>query len=342
MRIDGAQYSRQQVESLVGDLRQLVDVTPFAFTDGPPRGMRGLGVRVVGGMGFDVLLDRGMDIGYASVGGEPLAWRSPRGPVGPAFAEHTGSGWTRTFGGGLLTTCGMTSIGAASRDGEELGLHGRVSSLPAEDVSYRWEWVGDELDILVEGRVVETDLGGPTLERRRTIRARAGTPVLRIEDTVTNTGSVDAQHMYRYHANFGFPLIRPGDLIELSGSLAGWRADAPPTGEAWSRVVEPSPRASEEVLYVETNQPADSGKAAVRRPGAEHPHLTLEWSHETMPLLVVWKFPRARTNVLGLEPSTARDDGRPAARARGEVITLRPGDSRTYTLTITASKGHTE
>ncbi|MCH6472377.1 DUF4432 family protein [Sinomonas terrae] len=340
MRVGRESYSRQQVERLVGDLRQLADVAPFAFTDGPARGMRGLALRLVGGFSFDVLLDRGMDIGHASVGGEPLSWRSPRGPVAPAFAEHTGSGWTRTFGGGLLTTCGMMSIGAASRDGEELGLHGRVASLPAESVSHRWEWSGDELDIVVGGRVVETDLGGPTLERHRAIRARAGAPVLRIEDTVTNTGSVDAPHMYRYHANFGFPFIRPGDVMDLGGALAGWRADAPPAGEAWNRILEPSPGAREEVLYVETNHPADAGTATVRRAGAEHPHLTLEWRHETMPVLVVWKFPRARTNVLGLEPSTARDEGRPAARARGEVITLKPGDSRTYTLTITANKGH--
>lgn len=335
MRIGERTYSRTEVMSLVGDIGQLASVTWLSYEDGAARGSRLLQIRATGGITFDVLVDRGLDIGWAEVDGSPLAWRSPRGPTAPALAEPDGNGWTRTFGGGLLTTCGMMTIGASAVDGEEhLGLHGRVSHLPAEEVSYSLQWDADDLDILIKGRVTETSLGGPTLERRREIRTRVGTPHLSICDVVTNTGAVDAPHMYRFHANFGFPFLQPGDEIGGGGELTGWRADAPATTRPWTRLASPTADARPEVLYL-TPKSIDgdvtNATVSVRRPGMS-PHLVLEWSQDTLPMLVVWKHQQTRTNVVALEPSTARDEGRPAARRAGELITLQPDQSRSYRL----------
>jgi hypothetical protein len=62
----------------------------------------------------------------------PLAWVSPTGVVAPHFRELQGEGWLRSFGGGLLVTCGLQNVGEPSeRGGEELGLHGRISNTPA-------------------------------------------------------------------------------------------------------------------------------------------------------------------------------------------------------------------
>lgn len=335
MQIGERNYSRAEIVALVGDVGQLASVTWLSYEDGAARGSRLLQVRAAGGISFDVLVDRGLDIGWADVDGSPLAWRSPRGPTGPAFAEHTGNGWTRTFGGGLLTTCGMMSIGAPATDGDEdLGLHGRVSHLPAEEVSYSLEWEADDLDIVIRGRVVETSLGGPTLERRREIRTRVGIPELTVHDVVTNLGAVDAPHMYRFHANFGFPFLQPGDEICCRGQLNGWRSDAPVATRPWTRIARPATEARPEVLYV-TPEPTSGASAraevSVRRRRSA-PHLVLGWSRDTLPMLVVWKHQQTRTNVLALEPSTARDEGRPTARRTGELVTLRPDQSRTYRL----------
>src|SRR5690606_29592682 len=92
---------------LVGAADQLVTVTKAVLDEGPGWGSPILTVRNPGGISFDVLLDRAMDIGWADAVGVPLAWRSPRGPVSSARYEPQGAGWVRTFAGGLLSTCGL-------------------------------------------------------------------------------------------------------------------------------------------------------------------------------------------------------------------------------------------
>lgn len=43
--------------------------------------------------------------------------------------------------GGLLTTCWLTQVGAPGVDGDEvLGIHGRISHLPAESVNVHEAW----------------------------------------------------------------------------------------------------------------------------------------------------------------------------------------------------------
>ncbi|MDH2443327.1 aldose 1-epimerase family protein [Amnibacterium sp. CER49] len=334
MRVDGSTYTRAQLVDRVGSLSQIASATPVSFEDGAARGSRMLAVRVAGGISCDVLVDRGLDIGYASAGGTPLSWLAPRGPASPAFAEHGGTGWARTFGGGLLTTCGMAHVGPPDAAPDGQGLHGRVSSLPAEGVTSSVVWDGDEPVVVISGTVVETTLVGPTLERSRTITIPAGRPELVVEDVVTNVSGWPAPHMYRFHPNLGFPLVRPDDVLDVPGAeLLGWRADAPPRDETWNRVAEPRADGREEVLYV-GGRSAPATRALLRRaPGAE-PYLELDWSAETLPVLVVWKLQRVRSNVLAVEPSTVEDDGRAAAERNGRVIMLQPDESRTYRLRL--------
>ncbi|MHC2995629.1 MAG: DUF4432 family protein [Candidatus Atribacteria bacterium] len=64
-----------------------------------------------------------------------MAFRSVVGESLPSFFEARGTGWLRNFGGGLLVTCGLTYLGSPGNDkGEGLGLHGRISNLPAEEI----------------------------------------------------------------------------------------------------------------------------------------------------------------------------------------------------------------
>jgi hypothetical protein len=333
MRVDGTEYTRAELLQHVGSLAQLASVTPAAFEDGPARGSRVLTVRVAGGISCDVLVDRGLDIGYASAAGTPLSWLTPRGFTGPAFAEHEGAGWARTFGGGLLTTCGMSHVGPPTAGPDGAGLHGRVSSIPAEEVTSAVRWDGDDPVVEISGKVIETELGGPTLERQRRITIQGGRPELLVEDVVTNVGSLPAPHMYRFHPNFGFPLIRPGDALDVPDArLVGERPDAPARGP-WDRLAAPQAEGQAEVLYLGgASSPAK--RALLRREPTSAAYLEMDWSAETLPVLVIWKLQRDRTNVLAIEPSTVEDDGRAAADAAGRVVMLEPDDSRIYHLRL--------
>ncbi len=129
----GDNLSREEVLQRVGSIGQIAGVRPFRYTDGRADGVKAADVRTGSGLGFTVLLDRGMDIAHAEFAGKPVSWDSKNGVAAPGFFERPGQDWLRTFGGGLLTTCGLIQVGPPNVDGgEELGLHGRISHLPAE------------------------------------------------------------------------------------------------------------------------------------------------------------------------------------------------------------------
>src|SRR4051794_26858987 len=98
-----------------------------------------------GDMRVNVLPERGLDIGRAWFRGEPVAWESPLGEL-PWQGD-----FARSFGGGLLVTCGLRNVGLPS---EGQPQHGWYSSLPARDV---------EVDAAAaRARVVEADVPGET------------------------------------------------------------------------------------------------------------------------------------------------------------------------------------
>jgi hypothetical protein len=138
MDLYGKALAPQQLYQRVGGLEQVAGIQPFVFDDGPARGVSALRLRTGGSLSCD----RGMDLGAAEYRGVPLAWVSPTGVVAPHFRELQGEGWLRSFGGGLLVTCGLQNVGEPSeRGGEELGLHGRISNTPAALLAreVRWE-----------------------------------------------------------------------------------------------------------------------------------------------------------------------------------------------------------
>lgn len=335
MRLFDRDLSRQEVLDAVGDADQLGGVTAAVLSDGPAAGSRALTVRSPGGLSFVALPDRGLDIGWADHRGLPLAWRSPVGDVGPAFAEPSGAGWLRTFGGGLLTTCGLSTVGRPSTDaGEELGLHGRYSSTPAREVAWSTEWSGDERVVTIFGRVREASALGPVLELRRTLTTVLGSGRLRVQDVVTNLGAAPAPHMFRYHLNLGFPLVDQDSRISCAADDVVPRDAASAAGLGrWQQLDAPSAPVPEQVFTV---TPAGAGEWAtatlLNPPGRTS--LRLSWSRDTLPLFVVWKQPTRRTQVTALEPSNCSDDGRAAERARGTLMELGPGEERTYTLDL--------
>ncbi|WP_104129561.1 DUF4432 family protein [Cryobacterium sp. N21] len=315
------------VRRLVGSPAQLVRVDRAQLTDGPAAGAPILIVRNPRGVSFEVLLDRAMDIGWADALSLPLAWSAPRGRVASIRNEPSGVGWVRTFGGGLLTTCGLASTGMPSTvDGSEYGLHGRIGHIPAENVTWRFEI--DESGPLIEitGEVVEAALGEPTLRLTRVIRAWCQSPVIEVEDVVTNDGFVDAGHMYRHHINLGYPLVDEGSSLSTDAAAFARRGGDAAQPLPTMRMPVADTAVDESVTYARSGP---TGSLIVKAPH-HGVALTIEWTTATFPLLLAWRDASPGINVLGIEPSTSRDDGRAEAARTGELITLAPGETRTY------------
>ena len=155
----------------VGSLDQVAGINPLVLDDGPARGVRALGVRTGSGFSFTVLPDRGMGVHAAEYRGIPLTWLSHTGVVAPSHYEPEGEGWLRSFGGGLIVTCGLQNVGPPGEDprtGEKLGLHGRISNIPAWRVSSQARWDEEGCVLEATGEVREGRVFGANLALRRT------------------------------------------------------------------------------------------------------------------------------------------------------------------------------
>ncbi len=343
VRLYGKTLSGRELRRRVGRLGQAFGVESFVFDDGPACGVRALRVRAGGGLAFEVLADRGMDLGAVEYLGVPLARLSPNGVVGPQHYEPEGEGWLRSFGGGLLVTCGLQNVGEPSeKDGEELGLHGRISNIPASNVSHEAVWDEDGCVLEVRGKVRESRVFGADLVLHRTISVRVGEARIRIEDTITNEGFDPQPLMLLYHVNLGWP------LLDESARLTGpGRPGEPPeprdeearTGlEAWDRFDGPTPGFRERVFH---HRPIsdDAGWAEAR---LENPGLGLAFSvrfrPDELPEMVQWTMTGEGTYTVGLEPATCRVGGRAAEEAAGRVIQLSPGESCRFRLETEVSE----
>jgi uncharacterized protein DUF4432 len=340
MNLFGNRLAQGDLRRRVGRLDQVAGIEPFVFDDGPARGVRALRFRTGSGLSFDVLTDRGMDLGAVEHAGIPLAWLSPTGVVTPSFHEPEGEGWLRSFHGGLLVTCGLQNVGPPDEHaGEKLGLHGRASNIPASRVSYDTLW--DERDCTLEahGQIHESRVFGPNLVLRRRIHARVGESRIKIEDEVRNEGFEPEPLMVLYHINLGWPL-----LDETSRLVGPGRPAEPPEPrdeearsglDAWDRFSAPTPGFRERVFYHSPVAGSDGWtEARLENPAlAGGLGLRVGFRPEELTEFVQWTMMGEGTYVVGLEPATCRVEGR-AAEAAGRVIRLEPGETRRQRLEI--------
>jgi Domain of unknown function (DUF4432) len=334
--LDGIQIPRREVLRRVGRLGQVAGVRLVTLGDGAERGVRVLEFRTGTGFAFDVVVDRGFDIGRCEHNGRSLAWISPTGVTGPWYAEPAGWGFFRNFGGGLLTTCGLDHAFAPAEDTaaqyhypdkptEQYGLHGRVSSRPARLVGYGEQWDGDDCTLYAEGEVVQAAVFGEQLLLRRRIEARLGESRLVVRDRVENIGYDPTPHMLLYHVNVGWPVLDDdSELLLPAPGFADLRGHRPVRG-CVQQAFEPELQAERD------------GRVPValvnRRRGLGAYQL---FRQDQLPHYVVWWMLGEGTYVAGLEPSTNRLAGRKDARERGQLAELAPSESRAYELELGA------
>lgn len=343
--------SRAELLQRVGRLEQLAGVDLVEAANGPERGVRILKFTSGSGFDFEVLVDRGFDIGRANYRGTPLAWWSPVGLVGPWYHESAGIGWYRGFPGGLVSTCGLdhTLLGGVDdakgfnyphRSTERYGLHGRYTGLPAQLMGYGAAWSGDECVLWAEAEVRQVALFGEQLTLHRRIEVDLGGTSVRIHDRVTNIGPTPCSHMFLYHCNVGYPVVDQGsELVYPAGEGTVVSANA---SSDYRTMVEPTADFVEE-CYEHDMTPDQAGmvQAAVvnRSLGIG---VYQRYSAATLPHHITWRQLGTGAYVVAMEPSTNRDAGRFDARERGELLFLDSDESREYTLEVGVLSGNRE
>ena len=328
-------YSPDDLARYTSTLDQIAGVHPVEYTDGHARGMRAAEVWTGSGLRFTVLLDRGLDIGPADFNGIPLAWLHPALGT-PAQFEPAGFGFLRTFGGGLVTTCGLTHFGQPEQDGpESLGLHGRISHMPAHQVRIAAEWQGDDYLLTVEGHVRQSVLFGENLLLHRRITTRLGATSLLIADSVRNEGHRPAPHMLLYHCNFGFPIVSPSSRLEVDDLSVRPRDAAAAAGLAGhTRFESPTPGYQEQVFFHPPRPDSDGFVTA----SIVNPDLGLaayvRYRAAELPAFSQWKMMAAGEYVCALEPCTVHETPRSVLRREGRLQYLDPGQEIHYLLEL--------
>ncbi|KPK47860.1 MAG: hypothetical protein AMK72_07815 [Planctomycetes bacterium SM23_25] len=335
-----------QVAERVGRMDQVAGARPFVFDEGPARGMRGIDVWTGSGLTFTVLPDRCLDIGSARLAGRPFGWESSTGPVAPERFDPEGFRWLRSFGGGLLTTCGLRHFGAPDcEDGERWGLHGRASHLSAEQVGVESAWDGDVYRIRIRGRVREAEVFKPTLVLERTIATALGSRTIEIADRITNAGYAPSAAMLLYHVNLGWPLVSETSRLLVNVESIRPVTDRAAAAQDRHAEFQPPTEGFEEEVYQIVPKAGGDGlaRAAIVNPALDGGFgVSVAWTLDTLPQMAEWKMMGQGTYVVGVEPMNCPFPPREALRKKGLMPELEPGQSFETAVTISVHLGAEE
>ena len=333
----------QQWKNKISNPAQLGGIETSVIENGPARGTRIAWINTGTGLRYKVVIDRAMDIADAFHNEHSLAWLSNTGIRPPEPFSNNGLEWLRTFGGGLLVTCGLTHVGGPEKDEYgERGLHGQISNIAAELISVKQpDPVAGNMEFSMSGIVKQTCIFGPSLELRRTISGILGHAIIKIHDEIINMGNTTVPHMLLYHCNFGWPLIDEGTDIIWDGKWESPGSDKEDKifreGNNFHKCPAPLKAHNgngEEVAFIDINSDDDG----VCTCGLHNERLGLavvmRFNKAQLPWLTNWQHWGEGEYVTGLEPGTNPPIGQAKARKDKTLIFLAPGEKKIYDLEI--------
>ncbi len=327
--------NRSIVSDYIGNNSQIGGTQRLLVDEGKGKGTSIIRVRNGNGLDFSVIPDRSMDIFELHHDGVQLAWISRNGLVSNSFFDDSGAAWLRSFGGGMLTTCGLRNVGPPEDDeGEHFGLHGRVSGIPARHVNTSERWDNGILNIEVSGEISETNVFGENLVIRRSYRVSSAHNTIELQDQITNYGSTAQQIMLLYHMNWGFPFITPASSLELNPAKVVVRGEDQSELNQWGAFLEPTQDYSERVYFFDL-KPDDDGQVFYQLENKTlKKGVRVSWNKAQLPLFTEWKMMGKGDYVLGLEPGSTLPIGRKGTRDRGEAEYIESSETKEVSLKI--------
>lgn len=339
MELYGKKYSVNALRRRVGNMDQVAGVRLVSLEDGNERPGRAAMIRTGSGLEITVLTDRGMDIAAASHGGRAMGWRSTTGDVAPEYFEAEGIRWLRSYFGGLMTTCGLSRVGAPGPESALRGdgLHGRINHTPARNLCVHQAWEGRQYVMRLTGTMRETSVFGENLTLTRTISTALGENRFWIHDVVVNEGFNAAPLMILYHCNIGWPALDEGSrMLAPSRRVAARDGEALDGRDRWHLMDAPT-RGYREKCYYHDMQPDRRGEVTVAlvndgfKKGCGF-GVYVKYVKKELPRFVQWKMMGEQDYVCGFEPCNCGVEGRELDAQHGLLQWLRPGERREFHL----------
>ena len=320
----GMKMEKQELLQHISSMSQLAGTRLFEYKGGKAEGVKAVEVRA-GDLNFTVLLDRGMDIANTEFRGIPVAWMSKMGIHAPSFFENQSEQFLRSFGGGLITTCGLSQVGEPCvENGDFLGLHGRISHSPVEKYSVDEYWEGEDYLIKVTGQAREAMLYQENLVLKREIICKYGEPKIFIHDVIENEGYQESPFMIMYHTNYGFPIVSEYSKVYSSSSEVNAYVTRPQEGGGdYKNLRKPIHDYTYECFEHKMPKEKDYAYAAIINEKMEF-GIYLKYSPKELPVFSEWKMIGQQDYVVAFEPGNTLPVGRVKARKDNLLYMLKP------------------
>ena len=323
----------------IGNISQTGYCRHYTLNEGWGRGMRASDINTGSGLQYTVLPDRGLDISLASYKGVNLVYLTCNGETHPAFYEPEGLGWLHTFAGGLLTTCGLTHFGAPCIDnGEHLGLHGRISTIPVKQFADLSGWDENDYNFKIRGIIEEGVLFGKKMRMEREISSKRGQNMIRIKDVITNFGNKPSPYNILYHMNFGYPLLDENAELVIDSAETIPRDQEATNGITDFRTfIKPQQEYKEQVFFHKLNGGNNGVSSVILKNKKIGVSVSINLNVNELPFLTQWKMMGYGEYVLGIEPCNVPCKSRDMLREEKLLPMLEPDESKTNILEISVN-----
>jgi len=332
------EYSFKELEERVGDFSQLAGVKRYSFTSGRSKGVEAVDVKTGSGLEYTILLDRALDIAWAEYKGIPLAYMTQAGVVAPQYYDSNNNEWLRSFTGGLMTTCGLSNVGAASEfDGVKYGQHGRISTLPGENIIIEEVNEGSDHVILIKGQVKQVKSFLENIVLHRTIKSYVGKNKIVINDIVENRSTSQQPFMLLYHLNFGFPLVNENSgLIIPNSNIKSGKQEKEFDVTGYDKFNKPGEDFEEVTTFFETVSDKNGDVHFLLMNDRDNPELALKvkYNRSSLDKLVMWKHLNYRNYVLCIEPANCFIKGIEDEYRNGTLEYLEPFGKKEMNIEI--------
>ena len=332
------------IQKRTGDISRLATAEVFERLEGAGRGSRVARLSVPGGFDIEILPDRGMDLGAVSWRGVPVAWVSAAGVSAPALLDPGSNGWRRSFGGGLLATCGFDQFGEESRGTASiLPLHGRANTLISSQFHVWSSEIEGDWSVGASGQTRQSTAFGEDLRLTRLISTALADSTIRIADVVTNDGQSEWPHMILYHLNFGWPFLSEGSTIAVTYLLDGELSviDQPTPRDvaatsgltSWQSITAPVDSYPEQVFHCKF--PAGAHVTVAISNPLEATQVSVRFSADQLPHLYLWKMLQNGVYVVGVEPANCAGIlGQLSLKNAGMLPSIESRGSRSYDISV--------
>lgn len=331
---------KQELLKRIGTLSQVAGVREGELVSGKARGERTLELYNLAGLRCTVLPGKCMDIADLHYRGINLSFLSKNGLTANTLFNALDNEFLYNWSGGFLSTCGLANTGESCLDqGLFRTEHGRIGSSPAENLSVREVWDGDDCRLIIGGKMRESRIYGSNLQLDREIAIGIYDRTITITDTVENLEPTPEELMMLYHINFGYPLVDEHTEVFRSEALTCAKTEM--TEEelcAWGKMGMPADECPEQVFYHVNPEGTASALAAVlnRSIGLG---VVLKYTSDTLPILVQWKSQRSHDYTMALEPSNSYILGRNNERINGTLPKIGGYESIKFRIDISILDG---